>query len=363
MKASIITVSYNAVKTIEKTILSVLEQSYTNIEYIIIDGQSTDGTLDIIKKYEKYIDCVISEPDNGIYDAMNKGIQLATGDIIGFVNSDDWYELDTIEKVVTCFNSTDAELIHGIVWFVEEDGSRKKMNGFRNGEVAYEQLYYRMLPHLSVFAKKTIFEQCGKFDTNYQIAADYDWILRCFTSGVRFRYINSVIGSFRKGGVSTSVGKINELAEENRKISLKYISYSKNRALILDQIEKKYKNSKFIFWAETNPTGITDILTDILPDIEKGIVIFGAGIWGERIYKILNARDVPVHFFVDNNEQKWGSELYGIIIKSPDALKTYRGYVVIAVVNHEDEICEQLSQMGNARMRWINLREIEDKVI
>ena len=207
MKASIITVSYNAVKTIEKTILSVLEQSYTNIEYIIIDGQSTDGTLDIIKKYEKYIDCVISEPDNGIYDAMNKGIQLATGDIIGFVNSDDWYELDTIEKVVTCFNSTDAELIHGIVWFVEEDGSRKKMNGFRNGEVAYEQLYYRMLPHLSVFAKKTIFEQCGKFDTNYQIAADYDWILRCFTSGVRFRYINSVIGSFRKGGVSTSVGK------------------------------------------------------------------------------------------------------------------------------------------------------------
>ena len=92
-------------------------------------------------------------------------------------------------------------------------------------------------------------------------------------------------------------------------------------------------------------------------------MIFGAGIWGERIYKILNARDVPVHFFVDNNEQKWGSELYGIIIKSPDALKTYRGYVVIAVVNHEDEICEQLSQMGNARMRWINLREIEDKVI
>jgi len=363
MKVSIITVSYNAVKTIEQTILSIKAQSYTNIEYIIIDGKSTDGTLEIIKKYQKYIDHVICEPDKGIYDAMNKGIRLATGDIIGFANSDDWYEPDTIEKVVTCFNSTDAELTHGIVWVVEEDGSRTKTNGFKNEKVEYEQIYYNMLPHLSVFTRKTVFEQYGGFDIDYQIAADYDWLLRCYTNGVHFFYIDSIMGSFRKGGVSTSAGKLNQLAEENKEISLKYVSNSKNRELILNQIEERYRSFKLWYLAETNPAKIVDTVKDRFLDIAEGIVIFGSGIWGERIYRVLNSVAVPVHFFVDNNTKKWGTEQQGITIKSPEILKTYNGYIIVAVLNHADKICKQLSEMENIGIEWTDLREIADKVI
>lgn len=359
MKVSIITVSYNAAKTIEQTILSIKAQSYTNIEYIIIDGQSTDGTLDIIEKYKKDIDCIVSEPDKGIYDAMNKGIQYATGDIIGFVNSDDWYEPDTIEKVVVCFNNTDAEITHGLVWDIDGDGNKKKTNGFENEEVEYEQLHYNMLPHLSVFAKRTVFEQYGGFNINYRIAADYDWILRCYTGGIRFQYINGVMGSFRRGGVSTNIINLNELAEENKEISLKYVHHCKNREMILHQIEKKYKASMFIFWEKTNPVRIADSLKEVLLDIVKGVVIFGTGIWGERMYKILNSGNIPIYSFVDNNEKKWGSELHDIIIQSPESLRDYSGYVIIAVRNYADEICAQLTQMENAGMQWFDLTEIE----
>lgn len=363
MKASIITVSYNAIKTIEQTILSVKAQTYKNIEYIIIDGQSTDGTLDIINKYQRDIDYIVSEPDKGIYDAMNKGIRCATGDIIGFVNSDDWYEPDTIEKVVTCFNSTDAEITHGQVWVIDENGNKIKTNGFENEEVEYEQLHYRMLPHLSVFAKRTVFEQYGVFDINYHIAADYDWILRCYTGGAHLQYINGVMGSFRRGGVSTSIINFDELAEENREISLKYVHYSRSRKTNLFQIDKKYKSLKFFFWIETNPVRIADALKGVFPNIVKGVVVFGTGIWGERMYRILSAGNIPIHSFVDNDEKKWGSELHDMIIQSPESLVTYSGHVIIAVRNYADEICIQLSQMKNARMLWFDITEIENRII
>ena len=110
---SIITVSYNAVKTIEDTILSVINQTYPNIEYIIIDGGSTDGTLDIIKKYQDKITYWVSEPDKGIYDAMNKGIAKANGELIGIINADDWYELDAVQNVVLEFNNTRPAIYHG----------------------------------------------------------------------------------------------------------------------------------------------------------------------------------------------------------------------------------------------------------
>lgn len=366
MKVSIITVSYNAARTIEQTIHSVLKQTYADIEYVIVDGQSTDATIDIIKKYERDINCFVSEPDSGIYDAMNKGVRYATGDIIGFVNGDDWYEPDAVEKAVKCFCNTDAEIIHGMVWIVDEDGRQiRKTNGFEKEEVGYEQLYYRMLPHLSVFAKKAVFEQYGGFDTHYRIAADYDWVLRCYASGVRFQYINSVMGCFRRGGISTSMVNVNELAEENRDISLKYAIQCGKNETVLNQIDKKYKAAKFHYLAETSPVKIVEAMKKFFPNIGKGVIIFGAGIWGEEIYRILCSGNLPVHIFVDNNKNKWGKELYGITVTSPEILETCSecGYVIIAVSNYYGEICSQLSQMGNTRIQWIKLDEIWDIVI
>jgi len=125
MKISIITVCLNSEKTIEQTIQSVIEQKDEDLEYIIVDGRSVDKTLHIINKYKNNISLIISESDNGIYDAMNKGISLATGDVIGIINSDDWYEQGTFEGIRNCFLRSDADVVYGKMNLVDENGSIK----------------------------------------------------------------------------------------------------------------------------------------------------------------------------------------------------------------------------------------------
>ena len=186
IKVSIITVSYNAVMTIEQTIQSVLKQSYHNIEYIVIDGQSTDGTQKIIEKYGNAIAYYVSEPDHGIYDAMNKGISHATGDVIGIINSDDWYESDAVEKVVDCFNRTDAGVVFGEIWLI--DHNEKKINCTKHSLLP---------PHPAMFVKRDIYQKYGVFDTDYKLAADYEMTLRFVIDGVLFEHIEDIISNFR----------------------------------------------------------------------------------------------------------------------------------------------------------------------
>ncbi|MDO4880112.1 MAG: glycosyltransferase family 2 protein [Capnocytophaga sp.] len=203
---SIITVSYNAVKTIEDTILSVINQTYPNIEYIIIDGGSTDGTLDIIKKYQERIAYWVSEPDKGIYDAMNKGIAKATGELVGIINSDDWYELDAIENVLSLYEETNTPMIyHGGLNVIKEDNAifytskaPIKINRLKKGMI---------INHPATFVPKKIYEDIGGFSTSYKIASDYDFILRAFMKGYSFKPIHNVLANFRIGGVSTSISK------------------------------------------------------------------------------------------------------------------------------------------------------------
>lgn len=192
MKVSIITVVYNGAKTIEQTILSVLEQTYKNVEYIIIDGQSTDDTLKIIEKYSNFISVFISEKDNGIYDAMNKGIQKATGEIIGIINSDDWYDRTAIENVVHFFEKSKVDLVYGKICEIYPDGQIRIIP-----RVPLETIWYQMaVPHPSVFIKKKIYESFGLFDLNYELCADYDLLLRFYTKRVRFDFLDTVIAYF-----------------------------------------------------------------------------------------------------------------------------------------------------------------------
>ncbi|MCD8038928.1 MAG: glycosyltransferase [Lachnospiraceae bacterium] len=200
IKVSIITVSYNAVDTIEQTILSVLNQSYRNVEYIIIDGQSTDGTQEVIEKYKDKLAYYVSEPDGGIFDAMNKGIKQASGDVIGIINSDDWYELDAVANIVPCFESGDAEIVYG-----------KSRHIYLDGSVSYSEnmplseLWMHMsVSHPSCFVKREVYQRKGLFDTKYRIAGDYEFMLGCYSSGVKFKYIDKVIANFRYGGISTT---------------------------------------------------------------------------------------------------------------------------------------------------------------
>ena len=195
---SIITVVFNGSNTIEQTILSVLNQPYKNIEYIIIDGGSTDGTIDIIRKYEDQIDLWISEPDGGIYDAMNKGISYAKGELIGIINSDDWYEKEIISNIVGIYNDSDKKtVIYGLIRnFRDEMFYSIKGNSIST-------LRYDMIQHPTCFIPKGIYEKYGTYDVKYKYCADYDLILRYVNVGVNFKFMEQIIVNFRTGGKSS----------------------------------------------------------------------------------------------------------------------------------------------------------------
>ena len=205
---SVITVVYNSVATVEDTIRSVIRQDYDNIEYIVIDGGSTDNTLNIIKKYEYGIDVLISEPDKGIYDAMNKGIKSSSGDIIGFLNSDDFYKDSTvISDVVNQFKfNPESSLIFGDVVFVDPLNSDKIVRFYNSRKFkAWKLRFGWMPPHPASFFKRSAYEQVGNFSLEYKIAADYELFVRMLlVHKLTFTRINKVLIRMRAGGLSTS---------------------------------------------------------------------------------------------------------------------------------------------------------------
>lgn len=206
MKISIITVCYNSAATIEDTIKSVLSQDYQEIEYIIIDGGSSDATLEIINKYRDQITTVISEPDKGIYDAMNKGIKNSTGDIVGILNSDDFYESkDVISKTVDYFDS-ETDVVFGDLIFVKPDDLEKvtrfySLPNFKSWKLRYGW----MPPHPATFIKKSVYDKCGLYKINYKISADYEIFVRfLLVNKVSYKHISKILVRMRDGGVSTS---------------------------------------------------------------------------------------------------------------------------------------------------------------
>ena len=205
MKISIITSVYNNQETIAEAMESVLSQTYPDIEYIIIDGGSSDNTVDIIKTYQDRLGAFISEPDNGIYDGLNKGINLATGDVIGFLHSDDLYQDNTvIEKVVQAFINNATDSVYGDLTYVNKIDPSKIIRFWQSGKFTLTKLNYGwMPPHPTFFVKCSIYQQYGVFDTSFKIAADYDLMLR-FLGKVKIStfYIPSVLIKMRVGGAS-----------------------------------------------------------------------------------------------------------------------------------------------------------------
>ena len=206
-KVTIITVCYNSAATIEDTIQSVLSQTYSNIEYIIIDGLSTDNTLEIVNKYKGQIAKVISEKDAGLYDAINKGIGLASGAIIANINSDDFYsDNNVIADVVTKFEQEKTDLLYTDLYYVEAENTDKVKRYWKSG--AYKKgAFYKgwMPPHPTFFVKKEVYKKYGVFNLNLKSAADYELMLRfmhkyeCTVS-----YLNRVTVRMRVGGVSNA---------------------------------------------------------------------------------------------------------------------------------------------------------------
>jgi glycosyltransferase involved in cell wall biosynthesis len=194
---SIITVVFNGAKTIEQTILSVLDQSYPNKEYLIIDGGSTDGTIDIIKKYSARLSYWVSESDSGVYEAMNKGIAKAKGELIGMINADDWYEPEVFNIIAEKYRETPDQVIHGLIRnFKDEEFYTMVGNSIR-------RLRYDMIQHPTCFIPRALYQRLGSYDSKYKYSADYDLILRYVNSGIKFCFVEKPFVNFRLGGISS----------------------------------------------------------------------------------------------------------------------------------------------------------------
>lgn len=205
MKISIITSVYNNQETIAEAIASVLSQTYPDIEYIIIDGGSTDGTVGVVKPYQDRLATFISEPDKGIYDGLNKGIKLATGDIIGFLHSDDLYEDNqVIGKVAQAFMDYGVDSVYGDLTYVDKNDPTRIIRYWQSGGFSLNKLRHGwMPPHPTFFVKRDVYERYGLFDTRFKIAADYDLILRFLgKQQISTHYIPSILIKMRVGGAS-----------------------------------------------------------------------------------------------------------------------------------------------------------------
>jgi glycosyltransferase involved in cell wall biosynthesis len=218
---TIITVVYNGEATIEKTIISVLNQSYINIEYIIVDGKSTDSTLNIINRYKSSISSIISETDNGISDAMNKGIKNANGTLVGIINADDWLELNTIEIVVAAFLQNPNAVIHGDLKV------HTNLNDYyiSKGPTKPNLIKGMEINHPTAFVPLDLYKKHGYFNEDLKIVFDWEFILRLHLCGIKFKNIPNILANFTLGGVSTK--------------------YAKNIVYEMHCVRKKYKLYKF----------------------------------------------------------------------------------------------------------------------
>jgi len=205
-KITVITPTFNAGKYLEQTLASVADQHYPDLEYIIVDGGSTDKTLDIIRANEGLVTRWVSEPDNGISDAFNKGIRMASGDIIGIINADDYYHPGALAAVAQAAQENpDADVFYGDAIHERFDGSG--VIHFRPMQDIGRCVWKRMpVSHPATFIRRSTYERFGVFDTNYRLAMDYELVLRIYRRGARFRYVDAVLAHFRYGQSSSAAG-------------------------------------------------------------------------------------------------------------------------------------------------------------
>ncbi len=345
LKISIITASYNSEKHLEQTVCSVLEQTYSNIEYIIVDGASSDGTTDIIREYQRHIDHVISESDKGIYDAFNKGVRMATGDVIYFLNSDDYLCNDTvIEKVASAFVSSETMVVYGdIVKWNEETGVFHHVS--RPAELALLQ-QGKMPPHPGMFMRKCLIEQYGYFNLDYTIASDFDLVIKVFkdhlAQAVR---IDERIAVFRTGGASTQLLKMRQVRDESVAIIESHFGTSDLKRYSQEEFNSFF-NTKWleIMLYKGHPASVTLIRKGI-----RDVAIFGSLETASYAHQDMQKSGIHVHVFMDNDLKRSGHQLNGVPISSPSWLSDNRSKIDAIIMafggNYEEEVKKQIKDL------------------
>lgn len=218
MKVSIITSCFNREETIAQAIESVLAQDYAEIEYIVVDGASTDHSLEVINRYKDRIAQIISEPDKGMYEGINKGIRAATGDIIGLLHSDDFlFSSHTISEIVDKFQNTGADFVYGDGLFVNFENTDKVIRNWIGGKYSKWKVRHGWLPlHPTCYIRKSCVDKLGLYDESYKIAADSDFLFRyLYEADLKVEYLNKYIVRMRMGGLSTDSKKRKQMWEED----------------------------------------------------------------------------------------------------------------------------------------------------
>lgn len=225
---SIITVCYNAEQTIKDTLESLCNQNFKNLEYLVIDGASTDGTLDTIRAYEHKFKqnnirfVYVSEPDKGMYDAMNKGISMAKGTLIGILNSDDWYEPTALQTIYSLYSNTEKKGLYcGQMHRVNH--KKEPYKTLNNNRKIRRTIALKMpINHPATFVHREVYKAIGKFDTSYRLSADYDFVFRAFKAGIPFVFSDSILTNMRNSGATGVLSNLWVTAKENYYIRKKH---------------------------------------------------------------------------------------------------------------------------------------------
>lgn len=207
VKITIITAVFNRESTIERCVNSVLNQKYQNIEYIVVDGLSTDGTMDVLNRFHGRITNLISEKDWGIYDALNKGLSMATGDVIGFLHSDDYFANDiVVEMIAEAMESNDCDLIYSDLDFFHQNSVDKSIRFYGSSFFKSWMMRFALQPaHPTVYARKSLYDRVGNFNLAYKISADFDWLVRSLVlANCNSLYVKETFVKMQMGGTSTS---------------------------------------------------------------------------------------------------------------------------------------------------------------
>jgi glycosyltransferase involved in cell wall biosynthesis len=326
-KITVVTVTYNAELYLEQTIQSVVNQDYPNMEYIIIDGASTDGTVDIIKKYESQITYWISEPDGSIYYAMNKGIEKATGEWINFMNAGDgFYEKSTISNI-KAYIVEETDIVSGAISYTSAGKSElKKPLG---ADFRYDGMFCW---HQAMFTRTALMKKF-KFDTNLRLAGDYDFTLKCYENGYKFKFIDLPIANFIQGGFAESnpiLGRIEDMFIQSK--------YLKDLNLIFS----KHSYSRLEAYKKTNNRVFARLLNILFKEVndfefgEKKIILYGYGSLGKVIYSLYPNN---ISYIIDQNYEELNKIYQSNQFHPHTFLTSYHDeFILLTILGRENEI-------------------------
>ncbi len=358
-KISVITACYNAASTIEQTIRSVLEQTYEHIEYIVIDGNSNDNTLDIIKRYQDKIDIVISEPDQGIYDAFNKGARLASGQYIHYLNADDYFlHSDVITQAVREMNHLpEADIYYGGIMFKNDITDYFSI---LNRSISYDEFAKGlMLPHPAMFTRKETMLAEGLFDTSYRIAADFELTAKIYKHHPeRVIHFPVLMTVFRLGGISSRASNQGMVDSEVQRVASRHFDH-------MIEATPDPDNAEYLkMWLEKRVFEQKNISDPLLDKHLKTVVLWGSGVVSNLLISDLQQNGISVSALIDNNVQKQNFIMNGVTIHSVEWLLANQAQVDAIIFGfegrHEQSVRTQLQMLGIElpSLSWRELLEI-----